>query len=73
MKSYVCLVCVLLGMLVQSAIAEYQPNFDEADKAISQWMSKGYYEGATFIVMRDGQVLHERNFGNFDRQASHDW
>ena len=51
-------------------LADYQPDFREANERISQWVDKGYYEGATFIVMRDGQILHEMNFGNFDRHTN---
>ena len=46
------------------AVVAARPDFSALTARIESWVAKGYYPGASMVVVRDGRTLYERSFGN---------
>lgn len=44
-------------------------NFGTVDRKIQNWIDSGYYDGASIQVVKDGQTIHEKYFGNYTSQT----
>ena len=44
----------------------YIMDKDPVMATIENWMDSGYYSGASLMLVKDGKVLYEKYFGNYD-------
>jgi CubicO group peptidase (beta-lactamase class C family)/pimeloyl-ACP methyl ester carboxylesterase len=40
-------------------------DFSYLDRKISGWVDSGFYKGASVVIVRDNQVIHQQYFGNY--------
>lgn len=58
---------VLQGCALLKTSAEQSPyDFSAVDQRIQIWVDKGYYPGASLVIAKDNQIIHERYFGSYD-------
>ncbi|WPU96104.1 serine hydrolase domain-containing protein [Mucilaginibacter sabulilitoris] len=53
----------------QQVIVKPVYDFSRLDIKITSWVDSGYYKGASVIVVKNGQVIHQKYFGSFTPDA----
>jgi len=47
-----------------------QNRFESVTRQIRQWVDKGYYPGASILIVKDSKVILERYFGQYTPESS---
>lgn len=62
---------IILATVVGGASAQMKAktpvvyDFSYLDRKIGGWVDSGYYKGASVIIVKDDQVIHQKYFGNY--------
>lgn len=60
------------GIIIQAGFAaspDPAQDFSSITGLIQGWVDKGYYPGASLIVVRDGKVVYDQRFGNHNAES----
>jgi CubicO group peptidase (beta-lactamase class C family) len=58
---------IICNQLARAQRAAVKPAYDfsSLDKKITGWVDSGYYEGASVIIIKNKQVIHQKYFGTY--------
>jgi CubicO group peptidase (beta-lactamase class C family)/pimeloyl-ACP methyl ester carboxylesterase len=60
------IVCLITApQKVPSQMGKSAYNFSRIDRKINGWVDSGYYTGASIIIVKDNNTIHQKYFGNY--------
>ncbi|WP_338874713.1 serine hydrolase domain-containing protein [Spirosoma sp. SC4-14] len=64
-------ICTIASYAAQAQVHSVAQNpFEPVDWQIQQWVDKGYYSGASLLLVKDNELVLERYFGNYTSETS---
>ena len=59
----ILVLALLAGLFAGTALAASHPGKDEVDRAVDGYFRKARTIGGSLVIMKDGQVVYERDYG----------
>ncbi|MDN5286643.1 MAG: beta-lactamase [Mucilaginibacter sp.] len=62
---FCCLLVNNIPVFAQLSSKKATFDFSYLDRRINGWIDSGYYSGASILIAKNNQVIHEKYFGNY--------
>lgn len=66
---YLCFLLVPCTVAGQQKEQPPKYDFSYLDRKINGWIDSGYYKGASILIAKDNQVIHKRQYGNYNPET----